>query len=318
MFVLKSHITIGALEFDFVIDIKIVKTWKQLTQTAILKFPRNIVVRTSGDDYSNKSLNEVIKKGDAVTIKLGYGANMQTEFTGYVAYLKPNTPIEIQCEDEMWKLKQTTVKKSWKSVNLKTLVAEIAPDYQVNVLDIELGSFVINEATPAKVLNELKESYGLTSFFKDGVLNVGFPYAVENDRIKYHFQGNIREDKINLEYKNADDIKLKVKAISILPSNKKIEVEIGDETGETRTMTYYNIKSESELKKIANAEIDKLKVDGFSGHFGAYGVPYADHGDVAELVDKRNDKAGDHFIDKVVIDFGQSGFIRSLYIGKRA
>ena len=83
-------------------------------------------------------------------------------------------------------------------------------------------------------------------------------------------------DDTQLKVQNAADVKIKVKAVSLMPNNKKIRVEVGDTDGETRTLHTYN-KQEAELKAWAKQELERLKRDGLVGSFTTFG---------AELVDK--------------------------------
>ena len=73
------------------------------------------------------------------------------------------------------------------------------------------------------------------------------------------------------------DKSLKVKAISILKDNKKLEVEVGDTEGELRTLHFYKVTSEAKLKELAKAKMSTLKYTGFKGilhdFFRASGKP---------------------------------------------
>ena len=66
-------------------------------------------------------------------------------------------------------------------------------------------------------------------------------------------------DYSNLEWRNEDDEKLKIKAVSIRSDNTKLEVEAGDADGNTRTLYFFNIDDEASLKAKAEAKINELK-----------------------------------------------------------
>lgn len=316
---LQSNITITnpdtnqALVFDYVTEVEIKSSWKNLTDTAIIRLPRKLKL-------NNELIQDVIKKGHQVTIMLGYRPDLFVEFTGYVSGIKTTIPVEIMCEDEMWKWKQVSITKSWTSVTLKELVTYLSLQVGFKgaqvVLDADLGAFIIDNASAAKVLKELKSTYGIISYFRNGVLNVGFAYPTTYETVNYHFQKNVIDN--SLEYLTKDDAKIKVKAISISPDNVKTEVEMGDEDGEQRTLHFYNL-SAKELKARATAEMNKLKVDGYRGGIVSFGQPFAKHGDVANILDKLYpERAGKYFIDEANLVFGVGGFRREIQIGVKA
>jgi hypothetical protein len=316
---LQSNITITnpdtnqALVFDYVTEVEIKSSWKNLTDTATIRLPRKLKL-------NNELIQDVIKKGHIVTIQLGYAPDLVTEFTGYVSGIKATVPVEIMCEDEMWKWKQTTITKSWTSVTLKELVSYLCAQVGFKgpqvVLDANLGGFIIDGASAAKVLKEVKSTYGLISYFRNGSLHVGFAYPTEYATVNYHFQKNVIDN--DLEYLTKDDAKIKVKAISIAPDNVKTEVELGDEDGEQRTLHFYNLDA-VELKARATAELGKLKVDGYRGSIISFGLPVAKHGDVADVKDELYpERAGKYFIDEANLVFGVGGFRREIQIGVKA
>lgn len=103
---------------NFVNDCEIVSTWKNLTMTAKLVLPRNIYVKTEHgvinwidqSSYIPVEGNDtppILLRGDRVSINLGYfGYQMNEEFNGYITKVNPKKPMELECEDNMWLLKQ--------------------------------------------------------------------------------------------------------------------------------------------------------------------------------------------------------------------
>lgn len=313
-----THITIGDLEMPFVMEGVIKSSWKNLTDTAVIKLPRKVKVL---QNFTEKSISEVIKKGDKVTIKAGYDGELNTEFEGYVSEVVTGVPLTIKCEDEMWMLKQSSnIQASWRNATLKNVIDKIAPGIKTHVLDMELGAFRINEVNSAQVLQELKKMYGLKSYFKNKELYVGFAYPLDTyKKVKHHFQKNIVDRLETLKYRTKEDIKIQLRAISILPDNTKIEIKLGDEDGALRTLHYYNI-SEQELEQIANREIDDLKYDGFRGSFTGFHLPICHHGDITELQDDLfKERNGSYYIDGVTLRFGyNTGIKRDIELGKLA
>lgn len=296
---------------DFVHACEIEKSWTTLTDTCKITLPRKLKL----DD---KMIQDYIKSGDEVTIVAGYDGRLSTEFTGYVTKVEAKTPIVIHCEDEMWKLKQRNFSKAYKQVSLLQLINEMAPNYYNAITDMQLGDIVIENASPAKVFDMLKQKFGIATFFKNNILFSGLqaPYPTKPVKHVFRFQDNVIEN--NLIFRRAEEVKLKVKAISTKPDGKKIEVELGDFDGEQRTLNYYNLP-EKELKQVATAEIERLKKDGYSGTFTTLFEPWATHGNVAIVQDADYpEKEGEYFIDKVVVSMGVDGYRRIISLGKRA
>lgn len=309
MYKLSSHIEIGNMAFDWVNEVAIESSFKTLTDTCVIKLPRNL-------NLMGKSIKDLISKGDKVLVKLGYDDNPLLEFEGYVTGVKPNIPLEISCEDEMYKLKTGSLKKSWRNVNLSEVIKYIAPKYETDIYEAELGSFSINNETPAQVLQRIKETYGLYSYFKNNKLICGKVYSlISNKEHAYHFQQNIISH--SLEYRKKDELKIKVKAISTTGDNSKIEVEVGDKDGEEHTLNFYKL-SKTELEKRAKEELVKLGYDGYKGSFVSFGIPTAKHGDKAVLSDNEyKERTGNYAIFSVKTTFGMSGYRREIEIGQK-
>jgi hypothetical protein len=310
--VMTSRIRIGRYVFNNRINsVSVKSSWKELSDTAVIKL-------ANLKSLANERSDDLIKVGDSVLIELGYDNNFKTEFTGYVSRIKPSIPLEIECEDQMWKLKQSTISQSWKSTTLREVLNTIVPDSIIDCPDITLSPFRLDNVSPAKALQRLKEEYMLCAYVRDGKLHVGLPYFETLGTIIYHFQKNIPKQQGSLEYRTASDLKIKVKAISVMPNNTREEIEVGDDDGDTTTMHYYN-KTKAELKPLAEQKIQELKVDGYKGSIAAFGQPFATHGMVVDLRDDRYPaRAGKFFVDSVSTEFSSSGFRRTIELGRRA
>lgn len=319
MYKVTSNITIGNIELPFFIEGFVKSSWNTLTDTAKVVLPRKITIK---DKDSSKPINEVIKRGDQVIIKLGYDDNLTEEFTGYVTSVSTGTPLAIECEDEMWKLKQAKViTATWKSVTLKEAIKTIAPGYQYNFHDenMNLGALRIDRVNPAQALDLLRSAYGLKIYFKSKVLHVGFAYSFENSNVAFDFNKNIVDEKDSLTYQNEDDVKVKVTGISLLPNNQKIQFDYGDDDGAQRTLHYYNLQSK-ELQEIVKEDFKLLKFSGYSGSFTAFHEPVVNHGDTVSLTSKLYpEHNGTYFVDETDLQFGYNkGIKRIITIGKKS
>lgn len=313
---MNSYIEINNLIFrDRVSSVDISSSRKEVTSSATIKIPRYSRLLIDGQtEYK-------IKPGDPVTIRLGYDGEFKFEWSGYVASIKPTTPLEIYCEDEMWKLKQEQISHSWESIKLKDILKFVAPQATINAPDVTLEPFRLDKVTKAQALAKIKEEYGLDVYFRGKTLYCGLSYGDGRGNMQLHFQKNLPRvsDQSGLIFKRKDDVKIKVKAISILPDNTRVEVELGDADGEQRTLTFYNIKTKEDLKKLATERINKLKYDGYRGSLNCFGWPVCVHGATAELIDdnyiERNSKV---FIDGVKTSYGPSGYRQEIELGRSA
>lgn len=310
MKVLSSRITIGDLVFPFVNQVSVESSWEDLTDTCVIRLPKRVKV-------NKKSILSYIQTGMPVKVELGYDGVYHTEFEGFVARSpKPTIPIEIECEDPMWKLKQTKITKHYSNIGLKALLQQIAPGYPIVAYDFVIPDLRVSNGTPAQVLKEIADTYGFRSFFRNGTLITGVVYGQDLPEVVYHLQENVVSN--TLEYRRKEDIKIKIEAISIDDQNQKIETEVGDADGEARTLTYYNL-SLAKLKTLAEEEIDKLKVDGYSGDLTGFGVPFCQHGWSVRLIDQEyEERDSSYFIRKTSVEFGENGFRRTVYIDRRA
>lgn len=309
------EITIGNVRFREVESVSIDSSWRNLSDTAKITVPK--AVHLKSDD--TKGITDLIKKDDPVEIKLGYNGNLRTEFIGYVDKISTSIPIVIECVDEMHQLKKGNFTKTFSSVSLPELVDFIAPGYESEVVDIELGKFTINGATPAKVLKEITEKYNLSAFFKGKTLIVGFPYrfTAQDDIFIINLQNLAAQS--NLQFKSSEDNNIFVTAYAHRKDGSTEKVELGEKNGDKRTLNYGDISLES-LRELATAELEKFKIDGYTGSIAAFGIPAIEFSEVVSIKDDLvPEQNGQYFVDRVIKTFGPSvGYKRINELGKRS
>lgn len=313
------------IKFDFIHRGEIHQSWKNQTQTATLQFGKRIFIKKAEDKLL---LQDVLSAGDKVSISFGYDNNLREEFTGFVTRFDARIPLSIFVEDNMWLLKKDTLNKSWASANLQEVIKYIITEYNKKygyslkfiADDADLGQFRLSDVSGAQALNYIRTTYGLTSYFRGDTLYCQLANNQRNDRpqtIRYDFQRNIISN--NLEYMRAEDLKIKVRAIAFTANNKKEKVELGDPDGELHTYHYPLKQPISGLKKFAQAELDRVKYDGYRGSFVSFGIPYIQHGDIAQLIDNEfPDREGRFIVDSVTTQFGVVGIRRIIEPGRRA
>ena len=73
------------------------------------------------------------------------------------------------------------------------------------------------------------------------------------------------------------------------------------------------------MEKIALAELDRLKFDGYAGSFEMFGQPTIQHQHVVKIIDaKFPERSGEYFVKSHGVTFGQSGFRRNIELGTKS
>lgn len=301
-------------EFDFVNSVEINSSYENFTDTAKIVLPRKLSFE--GKDLFSGA-NALFKRGDQVKIELGYYPNLVTRFEGYISYVNGSLPVEIECEDKMFLLKQTTVSKyAVASTSLKDLLTAVLPsNIEFNALDVQLGSFRISNVTVSKILDTLKSDYGFYSYFVNGILHVGLPSdASDTVTEEFLFEKTIIDDS-ELKYQLKEEMFIKVVAISMQSDNSKKEVSVGDSDGSQRTFYTYNA-TDSALNEFANLKLNEIKYTGYTGSFLTFGEPFVRHGDIAKLSStKLPERDGNYEIVGVTTTFGMDGYRQNIQLG---
>lgn len=234
------------LLFNFVHEFESEDSWTDLTNTAKITIPKNIYVRDETNrliplggtnvnlgGFDNNS--PLFLRGDAVKIEAGYrffdaqgNDKLQTSvfFEGYISKVTSKKPVVLECEDNMWKLKQIIApNKAYKKTDtLEDILKDMlkGSGFTVNALTkTTFGAFRTQNETVCEVLARLRKDYHFESYFRGSELRSGALVYIEQDAIddglkKFTFQKNIVSD--NLEYRRKDDVNLSCIAYSI---NKK-------------------------------------------------------------------------------------------------
>lgn len=299
--------------FDKVTAVEIKRDTESLTDECSITLPKKL----KWGDYDAIP----VQRGDTVKVELGYNGELQQAFFGYVKDVGFKTPIVISCEDEMFKLKQMPAKKvSYKSVDLTTLLKGQGLACPIKVMgEQQLGAYRVDSDTVAALLGHLQEN-GVRSFFKyeDGgpVLYCGVLFEREAKPAQVFSTGVNLIDYSSLEQQKAENMRLKIKAVSLMPNNKKIKVEVGDSDGEHRTLHTYN-KTKEQLKAWAEQEIKRLKKDGLTGSFTTFGAKLLDKLDVVAIkIDGK--KQGKYQVKSNTIKYGTGGFRQEIELGQRS
>lgn len=308
MQIVSSYIEIGQWKFDHSVGIEIISEIDSLTDTCKITIPRKY--NWVGKDIAMGD-EPYIRRKDKVLVKLGYDGILKTQFVGYVKSVKAGVPVTIECEDSMFMLKQKPIEKLSLPAGLtleKWLDIILPAGIEKVCTPVVLGSLRVTNQTPAEIMDWVKTNYGFRFYFRlkmvgdevKPVLYAGLPYSqLLDDRRTAKFQfGKTIIDPYGLEYRRAEDVRLKVKAVGVLPNNKKIEVQVGDADGELRTVHYYNVTLEA-LKARAEEDLQRFKYTGYRGSFQTFGEPSVRKGDIAFITGNAYNPDGKYLIGKV-------------------
>lgn len=316
MLVLSFEIVVGKFKFTQVTGVSLESSWKSPGAKATITLPGLKGLLAKGTNG--------IKRGDAVEIKLGYNGSLVTEFSGYVTHVSPNIPMTIECEDSLFLLRSVEIKKDGANTTLTevlNLIKEKVPSIELagKPLDMQFTGLRLNY-NAATVLQKFADEYSLVSYFRGNKLYVGLPGLVEEAGRTVIFAQGKNVISTNLEFKTKEERKIRFKVIGIDPKTKKrIELNMGDadEEGELRTL-FYVAKDAETMRKVAQAEIDAYKYDGYEGSFTAFGLPYVQHSDLVEFQDQYfPERSGTYEVDAVRVSSGTNGYRREITLGRR-
>lgn len=316
---LASEITIGSTTFDAVVSVEIESSWDMLTDTCRISIPntfkrdgRNITVGDEG----------FFKRGDEVTVKLGYYPSLKIEFEGFIRRIFVDNVIVVECEDAAYLLKQKTLIESFKSTNLKDLLTAISPiDFEA--VDAELGQLRLTRVTAAAVLGELRKTYGLISYIRNGVLIAGLAYYNDGEEHDFDFAQNVIDS--NLEQIGSDELIITVYGSSKQKDDSVIEVfayykdgkiitsTTDPEQGELESLTIKSQISKKDLEFYTGNKLEQRLSTSSLGDFTAFGEPSVKHGDRVNLISKKfPEREGVFLVRKVVKNFGLDGYRQNI------
>lgn len=266
MFVLTSEIKIGQFIFRSISEVEIIKSIEELSDTAVITMPSKFKIRHNGEE---KLVENAIKVGDKVEIKLGYEEKYEgVEFVGYVTAIGSKIPLEIKCEDAMWVLRRKNITHAYNSgTTLKEVLKKVVEGTDVELSDkipsIKIDKLVIRMANGTQVLQKLKEHLALSIYLdSEGKLYAGLEQLnnLHKEAI-YDLNYNLVEN--NLEYKTAEQKRLRIKYTYMDSKNKKKSVEVGDKDGELRTFHTSIISDEKKDGRNGSCRNAKAKIRWF-------------------------------------------------------
>ena len=304
--------------FNAVADCNIVEDVSTLTDTCEIQLPKKI----KWQEAVAKNGKPPIKRGDKITIKLGYDGNLQTRFTGFIRSVDAKVSITIKCEDGMFVLKSHKVKpKAFKNASLHEIMSYLLEgtsiQFQLMDKDIKVGNWRLTKTHASEELQELKEKMMLSSYFRringESILYIGLAYPLDNrKKVKFMHGKNIIDE--NFEYRDKEDIRVRCEAQSFNAKNKKVTYEYGDKDGDVIKIRMDGL-TENELKKYAIEAVERYKQSGFKGSFETFGQPEVSKCDMVEI-HASDGNSGVYLVKKLEIEFGTNGYRQKIELGQ--
>lgn len=317
------NITIGGkLAFAVAQSIHIESSVQALSDTAKIELPRafkqvgNQVDRPV--NIADKSILDFIKRGDSIKIELGYDGRLKTEFEGYITKIGAETPLLLECEDEMFQLKKAPrITKFIKTGKLLDILKAVVPSkYTIECnADYSIGKWLIEDATPYNVLEELREKAGIRAYFKNPTtLCVGMVVDFKAETIhEFNFSETVRRGSSLKFIETPKPLLLSVE--SKQANGSVLKVSKGEKGGNETVIKLWPNMVKADLQKWLDARHTVAANDGFEGTLDSWCYPRTRPGDSAQLYrpmyeDRHQD--GRYFIEAVTIDVnGTDGIKRS-------
>lgn len=369
VYTLKHNIKIGQYTVNKVTSVEITKTLESFTNTAVITMPKRLLYNNQPVFSDFDSL--LFKRGDQVSINLTYihEANIfqtKNQFNGFISEIEcTDFEVMIVCEDYMFFAKKTklnfvapTISLQDLSTKLVTAINAILPaglqKVKINTdgISLNLINFKAEQASVVEILQLLKESYILDSYFIDNILYIGINFSSINSRAKSDFTfttyprdivaKNSKDtfllliDTGNLKYKKAEDMKFSITAKVFSSNSTYKEIKSGDSDGEQRTFLFYGDYSSTQIQALVDNQIQRLKYDGFQrgSSFTTFGLPtieiltlvsfdgiglirYYDNQIYKQTKLKRVYEKSTYLVDSVKITYNSGGFRQEVGISNR-
>lgn len=313
MYNMDYKITIGKYAVNKLLSVEILKSANKLSDTATIEL--------TGMAYNvTLEVESKIKRGDEVTIDLGYDGELVREFTGFVSSIKTDNTIEIQCEDSMFLTKVEIPSKIFKNVSAIDLIEyavdavggfELVKGPGVDV--VKYDKYTISNATAFEVFEDLKKDTDLHIFCKGKKLHVYLKFTYKSGDVIYDFSKNV--ESADLKYLKEEDKKVEIDVIGIDKENKKTTVTVGEKGGDKITVHRYNVSDKAALKVIGEEEIKKYRYTGYEGKLTGWLIPNCTYGYSATIRNPEYpEREGIYYVEGSKVSFSESGGVRDIEI----
>lgn len=307
-------IQIGNYKLGLLESVEIHKSVDLLADTAVVIVP-GVVYNQSLD------IEEKVKVGDPVVIRMGYDDNLVTEFEGYLQRIDTDdNSLVFNCEDAIYLTRKPVKDKELKNTSVKQIAEYCLSEIGMKGLNCDLTikyeKFVIKSANAYDVLKKLQDDTKANIYMKGSELNIHPAYVEKGGDVYYDFSINVEES--DLKYRNSDDRKFEVTVEGIGLDGKKKSVTVGVTGGEKRTIKVSNPQSDQDLKIRGIEEMKYLVYDGYEGSITGWLIPFVEPTYSAHIYDKEYEyKTGSYYVVSVTTTFDENGGVRKVELGRK-
>ncbi|MBO9200583.1 MULTISPECIES: hypothetical protein [Niastella] len=294
-------------------------SWKRsvtdYSDTATIKLPAVAMLKKEGGEYERIETGIKFQEGKKITIACGYDGKNPVQFKGFISQIKPNIPLEIECEGYSYQLrKKQAFNKSYRAgTNMKKVLTDLIDGTDITlskaIPDVIIQSPVqFSGKTAIQVLDWFKEQMLMTVYFNFQELYVGLKYTNFKNTIKLRLGWNVVEDN-DLKFnpnKNLSNVKV---ALSTKQKDGKTQYADPKSKGNDSKQIKMKVRLDPDtLKKIQEDQKRKLMNRGYEGSLTSFLVPFAEPAMAVEIDDpKYPARAGKYFIEAVEGEFGSGG-----------
>lgn len=313
MYLLNWDIAIGGYKVKTLTEVKITTSVLNLSDTATITMP---------GQYLNtwRKIEDKVHVGDAVTIKLGYDNDLETEFTGYLKRIsRDNNALVLECEDALWLTNKAVADMEYKSISLKELLtavlAQVDPEMTVECdYDFTYEKMVVFKSTALDVLKKVHEDTKANIWFEGKTLHVHPVYqqAKGDKPVIYDTEVNVQSNE--LKWKDATDKRVMVE-VKYIDSDGTLSTKQYGVNGGEKVTRYVNA-TDSDLVKAAENEYNLWNYSGYEGSLTGWLVPVVKAGGSVRLRDKERPE-GVYYVTGVEIEFGRNGAKRKVTLGRK-
>lgn len=292
-------------------ECEVISSVENLTDTATIVLPESVM---------NEVLNleQKITRGTEVIIEMGYNAEWQPEFKGYVQdIINSDNSLKIVCEDALFLFRVDVPSVELKPTTMKSVAQYILDHIDRSfaldcTYEINYEKFTIHQATGFDVLKKLQDETKAQIYFDTDakVLHIHPPYVNKGGEVIYSMQKNIETS--SLEFKNKLDFKVEVTVESTDIKGNVHQVITGT-TGGDKVKIKVGAMDEASMQRIANAELLKKSASGYEGSFDAWLVPMVKPTYSARIKDEDYPgKTAWYYVASVTTNLSAAGAVRTI------
>lgn len=311
MFVMSSLCTIGRYKNVPVNEINWKVSVGSFTDTCVIKLPLSTSLRKTTSTTTTREPRTVFAVGDKVFVSVGYGVNYSV-FEGFVARINYAMPLELECEGYSWQLKNKVFTKSYKSVGLRQMLADLCEGTDIviseYVPDVEVKAVSFKNAPAIKALEWLQTELLCAVYFDYNTLYAGpSVFAVPKTTQKLRVGWNTADDRELKMAEENTELEINILEKDAAGTVKRTKGESSKYSGVKEVKVRAGLPAqfvETLRKEAQNAQSYR----GYEGSITAFLEPHFDKGDVCELEDRLYpDRSGRYFVDTVEGSYGPSG-----------